>query len=139
MKPILAEQLYQKQHLLQNEKRFENLTNISKQLPSVKFAELITGTTDNLAGSSSIISNSFDLEHRHKFSLVGTTTSTDINISAQVSHDNITFFDYPSVYVTKLGNNIFTEHKCGFKYIKFTVQNTTVSNITISMQISSKK
>jgi len=128
----LSHQLYQKQQLKQ-------IKNLDEKLPAVKYEELITSSVDNLPASGNITSSVFDLEHRHRFSMIGTSTSTHISISAQVSNDNIIFFDYPAIFTTKLGSNFYCEHTCGFKYIKFQIDNDQATARTVSMQISSKK
>lgn len=128
----LSHQLYQKTQLKQ-------IKNLDEKLPAVKYQELISSSVDNLPASGSISSSVFDLEHRHRFSMLGTTTSTHITISAQVSNDNIIFFDYPAIFTTKVGSNFYSEHTCGFKYIKFQIDNDQATARTVSMQISSKK
>lgn len=59
-----------------------------------------------------------------EFEFTGTVSHIDMDITLQVSQDNIEFFDFPNVF-TKLGLNIYSKFDMIFQYHRVVVVNST--------------
>ena len=93
-----------------------------------------TTLTTTLIGNSHTHSSTVDLGNTsfiHHIQVVGTTTTTHLDFTLQVSLDNVTFFDYTKILIHSVGTNITGAGDINFRYYRVLITNTHASDSDI--------
>lgn len=91
------------------------------------------------SGSFTTASTDFGaVTDRHKIHTLGNLTSNLVNISMELSHDNVTFYKDHAFNFTILGNSFSCLGQTNFRYFRLKVVDLSGSSNTLNMEIVAK-
>jgi len=124
--------------------------NFHNKLTNDKLDTIITNTFANeyastystvISGSGTFTTASTDLgaaTDRHKIHILGNLTSGLVNISMELSHNNVTYYKDNAFNFTILGNAFSCMGQTNFRYFRIKVVDTSGSSNTLNMESVAK-